>query len=155
MKDEQALNTVIKNSLQWAEKIPDASGNFAVTPRAFDGFGISHNGLPVYWEAKYLKTMESFNLQKIEDHQITNLLTIKRLCPIAQCWIVLGVSVSRGDNRVYIFGDVEDINNRRIDRRNYLKKELETLPYHKVVKGVICWDSLSGKVVNTPDRQTL
>jgi len=143
MTNESQLNTLIKNSIVaaggWAFKIPDPSGLSALQSiqNPFDGFGIMR-GYPIYWESKYIRTLKSFNLQMIQDHQISNLCRIKELLTnIGEYWIVLGVKVNRGDNRVYIFRDVDEIRERREKRENFLKKELEKLEYYPVKKGLI------------------
>jgi len=120
-----------------AYKIPDPTGQFINTiPRPFDLFG-SVRGLPWYCEVKFLNKLQSFDLQRIEDHQIQNLLDLKEKTVGALCWIVLAVKVARGDSRFYIFKDILDIAERRKNKRNYLKKELETLTYYTVRKNLI------------------
>lgn len=142
MTSEADLNNIIRKSIihagGWAYKIPDPIGLSALTAsmRAFDGFGVLQ-GIPLYWEAKFANAFYSFNLSLIQDHQIHNLLQIKKLLPMAYCFICYGVRVKRGDNRVFIFNDIEILADRRIKKQNYLKKELETLPYFKVQKGAL------------------
>lgn len=139
MQDEAEVNRIFRKALDWGTKISDPQAGEATTTveRPFDGFGIL-NALPLYWEGKHIKGgLRAFNLGDIKDHQIANLLAIKAACPIAQCWIVLGVSVARGDNRFYVWDDVKAIASRRLEHRNFLKKELETLPYYRVYKGAI------------------
>lgn len=135
--EESSLNTIIKNSLVWASKIPDPSNEFAKTSaRAFDGFGVL-NHKPLYWEAKYLSKLQSFDLQRIADHQIDNLCAIKEQLPDSHCWVILGVDCGRADKRVYIFDDPFLIRDRRSEKQNFLKKELEALPYIKIKKNLI------------------
>ena len=57
--------------------------------------------------------------------------------PEADCRIALGVKVGRGDNRIYFFTDIYDIERRRTDKQNYKKKELESLPYYPIHKDLI------------------
>ncbi len=142
MTNERELNTIIKNTLLlnggWAFKIADPQGKAVYTsiPNPFDGFGVS-NHTPVYWEAKYLNKMMAFSLKKIEDHQILHLCRIHELLTNSICCIILGVKISHTDNRVYIFKDIVGINERRNNNQNYLKKELESLPYFKIKAGII------------------
>jgi penicillin-binding protein-related factor A (putative recombinase) len=118
-------------------KIPDPSSRFGQTSQLpFDMFGV-YRAKPIYIEVKYMNKMKSFDLGRIEDHQIANLVLLKVLCPKAECWIVLGVRVDRGDSRFYIFSDMLDIQQRRNMKKNYLKKELETLPFFSVHKNLI------------------
>lgn len=148
MKNEQETNNIFRKSIfdanGWAYKIPDPGASEALTavPRPFDGFSVL-NGELLCWEGKFLNKMSSFNLQTIKDHQIENLLAIKNLSNTAECWIVLGVNVARGDNRIYIFKDIHDINKRREAKQNFLKKELESLPYYKVFKNSIDLSNLT------------
>ena len=140
MNNEQELCTIIKNSVVsyggvcW--KIPDPTGAFAQTvPRPHDLFGAIDNK-PLYIEAKFMKGLSSFSLQAIADHQIQSLLELKKQLPEAECWIVLGVKIPRA-NRVYVFKDIEIINSRRNLKMNFLKKELESIPYMLVKKDLV------------------
>jgi hypothetical protein len=136
MTNEASLNTIIKMSLDFGYKIPDPTNKFSATiPRPFDLFGII-NSKPIYIEAKYSPELKSFDLQRIEDHQIANLIKIKNLLPNSYCWIVYGVHCDHGDNRIYIFDDILEIERRRLLKLNYLKKELISLPYIKIYKGI-------------------
>lgn len=132
--------TIFKNSLaainEVCFKIPDPSSSFSSTiQRPFDMIG-SWKTQPLYVEVKYMKGLHSFSLQDIKDHQIFNLLDYKQRIPTAECWIVLGCHVSRGDNRLYIFKDIYEIEKRRIEKLNYKKAELEQLFYYPVKKGL-------------------
>jgi penicillin-binding protein-related factor A (putative recombinase) len=141
MNNEADACTIFKNSIIEAKglcwKIPDPANMFAQTSqRPFDHFGV-FQGRPLYAEAKYLSALKSFDLQRIEDHQIENLCAIKEQVFNAHCWIVLAVKVGRGDNRFYIFDDPFLIETRRKNKENFLKKELEALPYFSVKKSLI------------------
>jgi penicillin-binding protein-related factor A (putative recombinase) len=147
MTDEMTLCTIIVNSIKSsggvAWKIPDPSGAFATAiARPFDILGATKEGCPLYIEAKFLKTLESFNLQKIESHQMESLLSLKKLMPTAECWIVLGVKIPR-KNRVYVFKDIYEIERRRKAKENFKMKELETLPYFSIKNDIIQWDGMT------------
>jgi penicillin-binding protein-related factor A (putative recombinase) len=135
MKNEKELNTIIKNSLSWGFKISDPPkvAIHSFQKNCFDGFGILETR-PVYWEAKFLKNLESFNLNSIADHQINNLSIIKKLMPDAFCWIVLGIRVGRNDSRIYLFDNIEEISKRRLEKKNYLRKELDEIPFFRIKK---------------------
>ena len=146
MRNEQELNKIVKDSLLFGYKIPDVVSDFSMTiAKAFDGFGVTKNlndnftytHVPVYWESKFANHFKAFDLSEIRQHQIDNLCTLKLLMPYVKCWIIYGVKVSRGDNRIFIFDDVEEIKLRRIEKRNFYKKELEGLFYYKVSKDLI------------------
>lgn len=142
MRNEQELCTILRNSLTWAYKIPDNSTAFtSMSQRPFDIFGVLGDQ-PIYIEAKFANKMKSFDLSRIEDHQMTNLICIHTLIPNSLCWVVYGVKVARGDNRVFIFRDIEELAIRRAEKRNFLKKELETLPYYPIKKGIISLTNL-------------
>ena len=135
---ERDLCLIIGHSLDWYHKVSDYGGvRHGVLP--FDLFGVLNNK-PIYIEAKFSKKPESFNLQRIQPHQLENLMEVKRLCPIAQCWVVLGVNFSRGDTRVYVFDDLDNLKKRRDSKDNILKKELLSLPYYPIKKGKIVWE---------------
>ena len=137
MKNEEELNTCLKSSLTVGIKIPDPSSQFNMTVRRpFDLFGV-FRGLPIYIEAKFQKTISSFNLSRIADHQLENLLAFKKAMPCSLCWIVLGINVDKGDNRIYIFNDIFEIEERRKNKNNISKKELEVLPYLLIKKGLV------------------
>ena len=142
MRSESELNTIIKNTIiqggGWAYKIPDPQQEYSISSvkRPFDGFGI-FKGKPIYWESKFSKCLASFNLQRIEDHQINNLLSIKKLCKDSFVCIIWGVRIKKGENLVYVFDDIEHIAERRRERKNFTKKELLTLSSYKIKKGII------------------
>lgn len=141
MKNEAETCTIFKNSLIAAGykgyKIPDPSGDYGKTiKRPFDIMGSWANNLLLV-EAKFESSLKSFDLQRIEDHQIEELLDWQKKIPGTQSWIVLGVKAARADNRIYIFKDMKEIERRRNTKENYLKKELEKLPYYEVHKDLI------------------
>lgn len=127
--------TIIKNSFlaqnNFCYKIPDPSHSFSSTiKRPFDLMG-SFLQKPIVIEVKYQKGLYSFDLQRIEDHQIEALIYYKKQIPDAFSLVMLYVYVKRNDHRVFIF-NILDIIERRKNKQNYLKKELETLPYFSV-----------------------
>ncbi|MFA5385384.1 MAG: hypothetical protein WC364_12135 [Eubacteriales bacterium] len=141
MRNESELCTVFKNSLivvkELGYKIPDPSGDYAKTiKRPFDLIG-SWEGKLLVVECKYMSTLGSFSLQRVEDHQMEALLQWSRGIPNTQAWIVLGVNVKRGDNRVYVFKDMEEIQRRRDLKENFLKKDLEKMSHFEIHKGLI------------------
>jgi len=128
--------TIIKNSLEHITevgyKIPDPTNSFNTTiKRPFDMIG-SFKGKALYIEVKAMNGLHSFNLKKIQDHQIQNLLLYHTHVTDSLCWIALGCYISRGDNRLYIFNNIDIIAERRNNKKNILKKELEKLPYYEI-----------------------
>lgn len=130
---EKDLNRIVCSSLDWAHKIGDTvSYNSQVHQKLpFDGFGLL-NGIPIYFECKWLPRAMSFNLNRIENHQIENLQKIHCLNPQVYCVIILGVEWGKSDRRAYIFFNIEEIAKRRLEGKHYLKKELEGLPHYKI-----------------------
>ena len=141
MRNEAEVCTIIKNSFiaigEECWKIPDPTGDFASTiKRPFDMFG-SFEGNPLYLEVKYMNKMQSFNLNRIEDHQIEALDSLQRKIPTAHCGIALGIKVGRGDNRIIFFHNINEIKVRRKQKQNYLKKELESMSYFEIHSNLI------------------
>lgn len=139
MLNEAQACTIIKNSFleqgHYLFKIPDPSGNFAMTiQRDLDMVG-RYSDRPVYMEVKYLNGLKSFNLRLIKEHQMTALLEYKEINN-SLCLIALGVNVARTDKRLYIW-DLDFIYPRYLNKENILKKELEVTPFYKIKKGIV------------------
>lgn len=128
--NEAQLNTIIGNSLDWKHKISDG-GRHGLLP--FDGFGILNNQ-PIYWEAKFLRKPESFNFNKLQDHQIENLLQVQNLLPNNPSWFIIGVNFGRADKRVFLFRDMNYIKKRKEEGNNILKKEFERRKNYVTIK---------------------
>lgn len=122
---EQQLNSVISRSLRWSFKIPDARGTTGILP--FDGFGVTGEGQPVYWEAKNLNKLQAFSFEKVRPHQIENMLQIKQLSLPALTLLLIGVSFSSRDRRLYVFADPSAWAVRRAYKQSITKIEFETL----------------------------
>lgn len=118
VQTEQQFNSLIGRNLDIHYKIPDI-GN-CIKP--FDGFGII-NKTPIYWESKFLREPKSFNFNRLEDHQLYYLTEFKKACPHSLCVLLIGVVFGRGDLRVFYYTDLEDIFNRKKEKRSILKKE--------------------------------
>lgn len=130
--NESEFCTIIKNSFEsqgnFLYKIPDPSSSFNQTiSRPFDLIG-SLKGKPIAIEVKFLKGLQSFNLKRIEDHQIEALKKYRDSTNFALTKIMLGVHAGRGDYRIYCF-DLAEVEKRRNEERNYLKKELKDMKY--------------------------
>lgn len=129
MRNEREFNSCIGRSLDWHFKIPDDSR----CEKPFDGFGIL-NGQSIYWEAKFLRRPEAFNFSRLEDHQLYHLKKIKELNPEALCLLIIGVVFGRGDIRVFIFDDLDEIAERKAKKESILKKEWTTKENYLAVK---------------------
>lgn len=139
MKNESESCTIVRNSFisqnHYLFKIPDPNSNYTNTiKRPFDLFG-RYEEKPIYIEMKYLSKLESFNLNRIENHQFEALLEHKKIKD-AICLIGLSINVSRTDKRIY-FWDINYIYNRFLSKKNILKKELINIPFYTIKKGLI------------------
>lgn len=122
---EAQLNRVVGvGSLNWAFKIPDGGTHGLL---AFDGFGIykpaDGEGIAVYWESKNLKRPESFNFNDLQQHQIDNLRAIAHLSKNVMPLFLVCVDFGRAEKRVYFWRDMDYIYQRKLEKRNILKKE--------------------------------
>ncbi len=142
--NEKVINTVIGRSAQWHHKISDAG--FGQKP--FDGFSI-YKGQAIYWEAKYLPKPASFNFNRLENHQMKALLDIEKLnsnnnfVPL----LLIAVNFGRGDVRVFYYRDMQEIHERKLAKRNILKKEFEiSTNYTTIKKGLIDFDKILNEV---------
>lgn len=134
---ENDFNAAISKSLTWAFKIPDDGTSLAIgVKRPFDGFG-ALNGFPVYWEAKYLNSVRAYNFSSLKDHQIDNLIAIKKEIPYAKCLFIVGVQWSARELRAYVFEDLHDIKKRKTEKNSILAEELKNLTNFVVRKNGI------------------
>lgn len=141
--NEAELCTIIVKSGTLLYKIPDPTGLYNRTiKRPCDIIGgLEFNGkyYPAFIEAKYMNTLRAFNLNRIEPHQ-ADFLTNWNKIEGARCFIILGVSVKRGDNRVYIF----DWKSLCPIYKSFSihKKYLSLLPYNPIQKKRFSWNTI-------------
>lgn len=138
MKNESEFCTVIKNSMVDGFKIPDPSGDFAMTiKRAFDGIGmlnIDDSYKFVCWEAKFLKELKAFSFKNVRDHQDYYLTSYARADNIL-CYLIVGIDVARNDKRAYIF-DYKDIGHELYQKEISIHKaDLDKIPYNSIKNG--------------------
>ena len=150
MKNEAAFNTIVTHSLTFGHKIGDQgstiSGYHSKNP--FDGFGIACTDLgnfAVYFESKYLREPSAFNWNRLEDHQIDSLLTCKKLLPDCLALFLICVDFGRADKRVFVFRDMDYINNRKqlkqsitkkefLSRKNFVRVRQSKIDFNEIVK---------------------
>lgn len=148
LKNEADVCTIIKNSLLNGSKIPDPSGAYTHTSqRTFDGIGAieKKDGLHfVCWEAKYLKSMSAFPFSKIEPHQ-NYYLNVYNKCIGVISYVILGVNVARGDQRIYVFEWNDFMGELYENKFSIHKDKLEKLPYNEVHKGTFNFDNIITK----------
>lgn len=159
MKNEAEVCSIITRSYDKLVKIPDPSGNFTQTSiRCFDGIGslpisvifndeTEEKDVFVCWEAKHLKGMQAFSFKRVEPHQDYYLAEYSK-CDNVYALLLVGVSVARGDNRIYVF-DYSSCGHYLYQANWSIHKQyLEKLPYNKVSKGqfkienIIRWPEL-------------
>ena len=150
MKNEAAFNTIVTHSLTFGHKISDQgstiTGFHGKNP--FDGFGITSTDLgnfPVYFESKFLKEPSAFNWNRLEDHQVEALLTCKKLLPNCLALFLICVDFGRSDKRVFVFRDIDYINNRKqlkqsitkkefLNRKNFVRIKQSKIDFNEIVK---------------------
>jgi penicillin-binding protein-related factor A (putative recombinase) len=132
--NEATLNTIIKNSLTFGHKISD-NGIHGKLP--CDGFGM-YGSKPFYWEAKILPKPMAFNFNRLEDHQMEALSTIKRLGGDAVITaFIICVDYGRGDKRVFIYTDMEEIAKRKELHLSIKKKEFDSNTSYVKIKNAL------------------
>jgi hypothetical protein len=154
---ERDINTIVARSLNViGKKISDggrgSKGKFTQNP--FDGFGIHEidgKKKNVYFESKFNNKMKAFNVNRIEEHQADALDKFSE-GEGSLCVVPLGIHVSRGDLRIYLFlwaalqeryyseSTIEYENvtyHIPSESKTITKKCLETLSYEEVKNGKI------------------
>lgn len=150
---ESDFNGIITKSLNsqggFGFKIPDErstiTGYHSKNP--YDIFGL-FEGHFIAWESKYLQKPQAFNFNKLEVHQIDNLIKAFELCPTAISVFAIGVNFGRADVRCYFWKNEElyEIKRRKLNKENIFKKEFESLDnFIKVKKGQLNMKEILGK----------
>lgn len=134
---EKDFNTIVGHSLDYGYKIADTFSSVGTRSKSpFDGFGI-HDGKIIVWESKWLKEPKSFRFDRLEDHQIENLLKFSKVENCTALFLI-GVDFGRGDKRVFYWKDMDYINSRKSNNLSLLKKEfLELQNFVKIEKNHI------------------
>ncbi len=142
---EKDINSKIVKSLDFAHKISDESKG----KKPFDIFGV-YKGKGIYIETKYLSKPQSFNFNRLEDHQIASLLDIynsdKGQGNLIAVFLV-AVNFGHADVRVFYYLNMPQINKRKLSKDNILKKEFEaSTNYVKIKKGLIDFNKIINEV---------
>jgi len=142
---EKDFNSLVTRSLNnqggFGFKIPDERSTITGfhSKNPYDIFGLFNKHF-VCWESKYLTKPQSFNLQRLEEHQINNLIKALEICPNSYCIFAIGIDFGRSDKRVYIWKneDLYKIRERKENKLNILKKEFEQRTnFVKIKKGEV------------------
>lgn len=143
---ESEFNGIITKSFNnqgaYAYKIPDTfsmtTGYHSKNP--YDIFGF-YQGKFVAWESKWLNKPQAFNFDRLEEHQIENLIkSYEMMRPNVLSIFAVGVDYGRSDKRVFIWAneDLYKIRDRKINKNSIFKKEFDSLTnYVKIKKGEI------------------
>ena len=100
--------------------------------KTYDLMG-THWNRPVLITHRMLTFAQSFNLSKeFDDREIENMLRFSREAKDALVIVILGVLYNRIDKRIFAFTDIETLANRRDVKQNYIKKELDVMPFCRV-----------------------
>ena len=135
-KDFQSIVTHTFNSQNgWCYKIPD--NGFDTKP--YDCYGF-HDGMSYVMELKWLNKPQAFNFNRLEQHQIDNLIKTYEIMGdnVRACFIV-GIDYGRLDKRVFIFcnDQLYDIKKRKEEKKNLLKKDFQNRPYLKIKNKIV------------------
>ncbi len=128
--NEAIINNMIRKSCSWGYKISDESR----VKKPFDIFSV-HKGKAIYIETKYLPKPASFNMKRLEDHQISSLLKIEQqdsphLIPL----VLIAVNFGRADIRVFYYKDMAEMSRRKYEKESILKKEFENSTNYVTIK---------------------
>lgn len=88
--------------------------------------------------------MSAFNFQKIEPHQNYYLNTYNK-CNGIISYVILGVNVARGDQRMYVFEWNDFMGELYKNKFSIHKDKLEQLPYNEVHKNLFTFDNIITK----------
>lgn len=142
---EKDINGIIRKSFaeqgDFAFKIQDSGQYFdgvvSHQKNPYDGFAY-YKGRFIAWESKFLPKPMSLNLQRLEAHQLDALQKTRKYLNSSVALFLVGIKWSTRETRVYYFTDLDNIEKRRNNKDNILKKEWEQLTnYIKVSKGQI------------------
>lgn len=143
---ESDFNSIVTKSFNsqggYGFKIPDERSTITGfhSKNPYDVYGI-YNGKFWSWESKWMNKPQSFNFNRLEDHQIDNLIKSYELMRGNGVSVfAIGVDYGRADKRVFIWKneDLYKIKERKELGKNILKKELDSLKnYVKISKGLI------------------
>lgn len=132
---EADLNRILGvGSCDFAYKISDM-GRHALLP--FDFFGVVKDKC-IYVESKLLKEPSAFNFNRLEDHQIANLLAISKtpaaLNGSAVPLFLICVNYGTAKKRVYYFKDMQYLFDRKLAKRSITKKEFDSRSNYVLIK---------------------
>ena len=147
---ESEFNSIVTKSLNnqggFGFKIPDERSTLTGfhSKNPYDIYGLYKNNF-VAWESKWMNKPQSFNFDRLEEHQIENLIKSFELIDNCLAVFAVGIDFGRNDKRVFIWKnkDLYNIKERKENKSNILKKEFEQRKnYVKISKGQIDFDQI-------------
>lgn len=139
---ESDFNSIVTKSLNsqggFGFKIPDERSTLTGfhSKNPYDIFGLFENNF-VAWESKWMNKPQSFNFERLEQHQIDNLIKAFELIDNCMSVFAVGIDFGRADKRVFIWKneDLYEILKRKNDKKNILKKEFEQRTNYVKISG--------------------
>lgn len=147
---ESEFNSIVTKSLNkqggFGFKIPDERSTITGfhSKNPYDIYGIYKNHF-VAWESKWMNKPQAFNFDRLEEHQIDNLIKSFELLDCCLSVFAIGIDFGRNDKRVFIWKnkDLYNIKERKENKNNIYKKEFEERKnYIKISKGLINFDDI-------------
>ena len=132
---EKDFNSIVTKSFNsqggYSFKIPDERSTITGfhSKNPYDVFGL-YKGKFWAWESKWMNKVQSFNLNRLEDHQIDSLIkSYEIMGENGVSVFAIGVDFGRADKRIFIWANSElyNIRERKKLKSNILGKEFKEL----------------------------
>ena len=132
---ESDFNSIVTKSFNsqggYSFKIPDERSTITGfhSKNPYDVFGL-YKGKFWAWESKWMNKVESFNFNRLEDHQIDNLIKSYEIMEGNGISVfAVGVDFGRNDKRAFIWGNSQlyIIREKKNAKKNILGKEFKEL----------------------------
>ena len=148
---ESDFNSIVTKSFNsqggYGFKIPDERSTITGfhSKNPYDVFGL-REGKFWAWESKWMNKVQSFNFNRLEQHQIDNLIKAYEIMgDNSVCVFAVGVDFGRADKRIFVWGNSElyNIRERKLSKNNILGKEFQKLDnFVTISKGEIPLDKI-------------
>lgn len=148
---ESDFNTIVTKSFNsqggHGFKIPDERSTITGfhSKNPYDVYGL-YKGKFWAWESKWMNKVQSFNFNRLEEHQINNLIKDYEIMgDNSLCIFAIGIDFGRADKRIFVWGNSElyNIRERKFAKKNILGKEFQNLDnYVRISKGEIPLDEV-------------
>lgn len=148
---ESDFNSIVTKSFNsqggYGFKIPDERSTITGfhSKNPYDVYGL-YGGKFWAWESKWMNKPQSFNFNRLEEHQIDNLIKAYELMKGNGISVfAIGIDYGRADKRVFIWKneDLYKIKERKNQGKNILKKEFDSLEnYVRISKNLVNLDEI-------------